>query len=237
MISSISHFDQQTLSQLRDCDPVVLRYRTLFAVLDWSMIPEPVLDPSRPGRRPHPERAYVKALLIKVCEHFDSCTQLRRFLIEHPLLVLELDFRLKLASEAPFGFDVEHSVPCDRWLRNIQQTIDSGILHTLLVQTVHALQAAIPGLGETVAVDVKHLYAWVQENNLRAYVKERYNPERQPRGDPDCRLGVKRSTNREQADGSTKEIKEYRLLLWQWDCDCHPRGGWRSDLGRVHSTL
>jgi hypothetical protein len=153
----------------------------------------------------------VKALLIKVCEHLDSCTQLRTFLLEHPLLVRELGFRLKPAPEAPFGFDVEQSVPCDRWLRHKQQTIDPDILHALLVQTVHALQAAIAGLGETVAVDVKHLYAWVQENNPRAYVKERYNPQRQPRGDPDCRLGVKRSTNQEQADGSTKQVKEY---LW-----------------------
>jgi hypothetical protein len=51
----------------------------------------------------------------------------------------------------------------------------------------------------------------VKENNPRAYVKERYNKEHQPKGDPDCRVGVKRSTNQEQADGSKKEIKEY---LW-----------------------
>jgi hypothetical protein len=211
MIACSSDLDQQTLLRLQDGDPVVLRYRALFATLDWSVIPEPVLDPSRPGRRPHPESAYVKALLVKVCEHLDSCTQLRNVLLEHPLLVRELGFRLKPAPEAPFGFDVEQSVPCDRWLRHKQQTIDPDILHALLVQTVHALQAAIAGLGETVAVDVKHLYAWVQENNPRAYVKERHNPQRQPRGDPDCRLGVKRSTNQQQADGSTKEIKEY---LW-----------------------
>ncbi len=205
MIACSSDLDQQTLSRLQDGDPVVLR----FATLDWSVIPDPVLDPCRPGRRPHPERAYVKALLIKVSEHLDSCTQLRNFLIEHPLLVRELGFRLKQAPEALFGFDVEQSVPCNRWLRHKQQTIDPNMLHALLVQTVHGLQAAISGLGETVAVDVKHLYAWVQENNPRAYVKERYNPQRQPRGDPDCRLGVKGSTNQEQADGSTKPIKQY----------------------------
>jgi len=66
-------------------------------------------------------------------------------------------------------------------------------------------------LGEVVAFDVTHIYAHVQQNNLRAYVKERYNPELQPTGDPDCKLGVKRSTNQEQPDGSTKEEKEY---LW-----------------------
>lgn len=209
MIPTCSDFDQQTLSRLLDSDPVVSRYRALFACLDFRVIPEPVFDVSRPGRRSHPESAYVKALLIKVCEHFDSCTQLRRFLLEHPLLVLELGFRAKWTPNGPYGLDVERMVPCDRWLRHKQQTMDPVMLHALFVSSVHALQAAIPGLGESVAVDVKHLYAWVQENNPRAYVKERYNPEHHPCGDRDCRLGVKRSTNQEQPDGSTKEKKEY----------------------------
>jgi len=69
----------------------------------------------------------------------------------------------------------------------------------------------IPGLGEVVAIDVKHQYAWVRENNLRESIKDRFCKERQPRGDPDCRVGVKSSTNQEQPDGSTKERKEY---LW-----------------------
>ena len=51
----------------------------------------------------------------------------------------------------------------------------------------------------------------MQENNPRAYVKDRYDKERQPRGDGDCEVGVKKSTNREQPDGSKKEEKEY---LW-----------------------
>ena len=35
-----------------------------------------------------------------------------------------------------------------------------------------------------------------------------------PGGDPDCKLGVKRSTNQELPDGSTKEKKETHLGLW-----------------------
>jgi hypothetical protein len=39
-----------------------------------------------------------------------------------------------------------------------------------------------------------------------AYVKvpDRYNPQRQPPDDPDCRPGVKTSSNQVQADGTTK---------------------------------
>ncbi len=76
--------------------------------------------------------------------------------------------------------------------------------------TVQALQEEIPDLGEVVAVDVKHQDAWVRENNLRESITDRFCKERQPRGDPDCRVGVKSSTNQEHADGPTKERKEYQ---------------------------
>src|SRR5438128_323127 len=81
----------------------------------------------------------------------------------------------------------------------------------LFAQSVHALQAEIPGLGEVVAYDVKHIYANVKENNPRVWMKDRFCKDRQPKGDPDCRVGVKRSTNQEQPDGSKKVVKEY---LW-----------------------
>lgn len=211
MILTSPLFDQSLLAILRDQDPVVLRYRALFALLDWSQVPERPSYGRKVGHHEHPEAAYVKALLVKLCEHKEYVTQLRRFLVEHPLLVLELGFVPHLDPSQPYGFDIEKTVPCDRWLREKQRQLTQSMLQHLLHSTVHALQAEIPGLGETVAVDVKHQYAWVQENNLKAYVKERYNPARQPRGDPDCRLGVKRSTNQVQPDGSTKARKEY---LW-----------------------
>jgi hypothetical protein len=45
----------------------------------------------------------------------------------------------------------------------------------------------------------------------RGYVPERFKKDQQPANDSDCRLGVKKSTNQVQADGSTKEKKE---LIW-----------------------
>jgi hypothetical protein len=48
-----------------------------------------------------------------------------------------------------------------------------------------------------VSVDTKHILAWVKENNTKAYVAadDRYDKERQPAGDPDCRLGCKKRHN------------------------------------------
>lgn len=193
----------------RDVDPVVGRYRRLFAQLDWSRVPEPDPWRPRPGRLGHPPAAYVKALLVKLEEGKAYVTELRRYLVEHPLLVLELGFRPVVDPTQPLGFDVGRTVPGARWLRHQQQTLAPALLSGLLAGTVRAVQAAVPGVGATVAVDVKHLkhlYAWVAENNPTAMRPHRFDPQRPPRGDPACRLGVKRRANTAGAP-----VKEY---LW-----------------------
>lgn len=174
-------------------------------------MPERAENKAWPGSPPHPEKAYIKALLIKKCENFAYITQLRRFLVKHPLLVLELGFIAVDDPQAAYGFDVEQTVPCDRWLRHKQQWLAHDHLEALFKQTVATLQTEIPGLGQTVVADVKHIYAWVKPNNPREYITNRFDPAQQPRGDPDCRLGVKRSHNQDQADGATEVKKEY---LW-----------------------
>lgn len=211
MIAESRTFDQQTMARMLEHDPLVQRYHAFFEQLDWSVVPEKVIAPSDPGHRPHPESAYIKAFLIKVNEGLESCSRLRRFLVEHPLLVLSIGFRPRLAWDMAYGFDVERTVPSDRWLREKQSSLKHWVLQGLLGSTVQSLQKEIPGLGETVAFDVKHIYAWVKENNPRESIKDRFCKEKQPKGDPDCRLGVKRSTNQEQADGSKKVKKE---CLW-----------------------
>jgi hypothetical protein len=129
---------------------------------------------------------------------------LRRFLLEHPLLVLDLGFRPVLDVREPYGFDVGRTVPTDRWLREQQRTLEQAQLQDLLAATVQDLREAIPGLGEVVAFDTTHIYAFVKENNLRVYVKDRYKKEVQPKGDPDCRLGGKYGSNQDKAqDAST----------------------------------
>jgi hypothetical protein len=209
MIAAPVASDQRLSPEARAHDPVVHRYRAFFALLDWPQVPERDATRPWPGSPPHPTAAYVKALLVKLCEHKPYVTHLRAFLVEHPLLVLELGFRPVADPAQPYGFDVERTVPCDRYLRHWQQTLAPPILQALLRATVHALRAEIPGLGATVAFDVKHIYAWVQQNNPKAYVSRRYDPARQPRGDPDCRLGVKRRSNQERPDGPPRERAEY----------------------------
>jgi Transposase DDE domain len=211
MIARMEGPDQPLVEILAAHDPVVQRYRAFFALLDWSVLPERDAAHPWPGPTPHPTAAYVKALAIKICERKEYITELRAFLVEHPLLVLECGFHPVLAAGQLYGFDSERTVPCVRWLRHWQQHLDNNLLQELLQGTVHALQGEVPGLGETAAFDVKHIFAWVAANNPKAYVPDRYNPAHQPTGDPACRLGVKTSSNQVRADGTTKEVKVY---LW-----------------------
>ena len=208
MIPTSSLFDQSTLATLLEHDPLVQDYRAFFALLDRSVVERWCCQRSSRGRPPHPESAYLKAFLLRLREGLMYTSQLRRFLLTHPLLVMELGFHLELDPSAPYGFDVQGSVPSEQWLRQKLRTLDQGLLQDVLAATVAALAEEIPGLGETVAFDVKHIYAWVRENNPRVYVPGPFDVTYHPKGDPDCRLGVKRSSNQAQPDGSTKVKKE-----------------------------
>jgi Transposase DDE domain len=212
MIPSSCVFDQSTLTALLEHDPVVQTYRTFFSLLDWSVVEQ--WQASRSvycDTHGHPITAYLKAFLIRIHKGMLYMTQLRSFLLHHPLLIIELGFHLHLDPTTPYGFDPEKTLPCRYWFSQKLRTLDPALLQALLHATVRDLKAEIPGLGEVVAFDVKHIYAWVKENNERVYVPDRYDKTKTLVGDPDCTLGVKRSTNQEQADGSTKEKKEY---LW-----------------------
>ena len=211
MIPSSNLFDQSVMTALLEHDPVVEQYRAFFSLFEWSVVDDWQAQRSARGRPAHPESAYVKAFLIRQNEGFPYTTHLRRFLLKHPLLVIELGFRLVLDPSCPYGFDVEATLPCRYWFTQKLRLLDRTLLQDLLQATVRALQQEIPGLGEVVAFDVKHIFAWVRENNPNVYVKGPFNVTYIPKGDPDCRLGVKKSSNQVQPDGS-KKVKKVSLF-------------------------
>ncbi len=209
MIPSSVLFDQSTIQCLLEHDTLVQEYRACFALLDWSLVSQWQARRSRRGRPGHPMSASLKVFLLRIRQGLPSTSDLRRFLLAHPLLVLDLGFRLVLDPAQPYGFDVEQTVPSAFWLRHQLRSLDRFLLADLLQASVAALQQDIPGLGETAAFDVKHIYAWVRENNPHCYVKtDHFDVTHHPKGDPDCRLGVKKSYNQVQADGSARAKKE-----------------------------
>src|SRR5258708_17572685 len=133
-------FAQQPLARLLEHDRVVHHYRGFLALFDWRVVPEHSPAPHQPGRPAHPEKAYIKALLIQVCEGHQYLTDLRTFLLRHPLLVLELGFRPHLDLSHPYGFDVERTVPTRRWFAEKLRQLDPWVLRDLLQATVPALK-------------------------------------------------------------------------------------------------
>ena len=101
MIPASHLFDQSTMAALLEHDPVVADYRAFFALLDWSLVEQWQAQRSARGRPSHPESAYLKAFLVRIREGPIYTSQLRRFLLKHPLLVIELGFHIELDRSHP----------------------------------------------------------------------------------------------------------------------------------------
>jgi hypothetical protein len=182
--------------------PVAMRYLRFLGPLAWQHVPARSCA-TPPQYTPLPYEAFLAACLVKVDQHIGSMTRLRQYLVEHPALTWLLGFPLVPSATAPWGFDVETSLPTARHFTRLLRTVPHAILQRLLDSTVTQLKAALPSkvaFGEAISLDTKHILAWVKENNPKAYVDSptgRYDPTRQPAGDPDCRLGCKKRRNQQ----------------------------------------
>jgi hypothetical protein len=209
-LTELAHRDETQLPAFVREAAVALKYLRLLGPLDWSHFPD------RPDRRVWPEAvplplaAFVAAYLVKLDQHLPYMADLREYLVEHPALVWVLGFPLSPDPHTPWGFDVQASLPTHRHLSRLLRTLPNSALQFLLTDTVHLLQtelpADLPRFGDCIALDTKHILAWVKENNPKTYVQgKRFDKTRQPKGDPDCRLGCKRKTNQFPARQSASE--------------------------------
>ena len=182
--------------------PVAQKYLSLLGSLPWAQFPERPRDRPWPGPTPQPRAPFVAAFLVQLVEQQPTLSALARFLVEHPALVWLLGFPLVAEASAPYGFDVEASVPNRRRLAQVLRTLPNASCQWLLDQSVQLIREALPPeqaatVGQVVSGDTKHILAWVKQNNPKAFHKEgRYDKSRQPKGDPDCKLGVKSRRNK-----------------------------------------
>ncbi len=115
--------------------------------------------------------------------------------VENPALVWILGFPLVPSEAFSWGFDVEASPPSSRQFSRVLHHLDNAALQFLLDGTVTLIEQELPPdvpFGDVVAGDTKHIIAWVKENNPKEHIQDRYDKTKQPKGDPDCRLGCKR---------------------------------------------
>lgn len=179
---------------------VAMRYLQLLGPLAWDQFPErPLL--AKWGTAPVPYAPFAAACLVKLDQHLVYMSQLRQYLVDHPALVWVLGFPLVPSPHVSWGFDVEATLPTHRHLTRMLREMPNAGGQFLLDSSIALLQAELATLGirlgEAISLDTKHVLAWVSENNPKAYVSEhdRLDKTRQPKGDPDCKLGCKRKRN------------------------------------------
>ncbi len=180
-----------------DC-PVARRYLQLLGPLRWSAFPERDVRPI--WRYPTiPWATLAAAELIRLNEGHASLGRLHQYLGEHPSLIWLLGFPRVRAPDQPLGFNAQASLPTPRHLTQMLRHIPNARLQWLLTDSVQLILTELAARGappvECVSLDTKHILAWVKENNPKAYVPDRYHKDKQPVGDPDCKLGCKRRHN------------------------------------------
>ncbi|MCX6048037.1 MAG: transposase [Chloroflexi bacterium] len=187
-----------TLPTFVQASPLALAYLELLGPLAWADFPEPP-SPPRWSRQPEPRAHFVAAWLIKIAEQKRSMPALRQFLVQNPALVWLLGFQLVLDPTTPWGFDADASLPCHRHFSRVLRELPNDACRFLLASTVQLLQRQLPPdshFGDAIALDTKHILAWVVENNPKVDMPKRFCKERQPKGDPDCKLGCKQKKNK-----------------------------------------
>jgi len=179
--------------------PTIKRCLELLAPLDWGHVPERNLARNW-GKATIPYAALIAAELIRLNEHLPSMAALHRFLLEHAGFISLLGFPLTIDPTSALGFNPLASLPSARHLTYLLRQMPPATVQFLLADSIRLILAELEAHQllpiECISLDTKHILAWVQENNPKAYVADRYNKERQPAGDPDCRLGCKRRHNR-----------------------------------------
>ena len=177
---------------------IAMRYLHLLSPLDWGRFPERDLETDW-GTPAVPFASFMAACLVKLDQQLVYMSHLRQYLADHPALVWVLGFPLVPSPDYPSGFDVDASLPTARHFTRMLRTTPNAVSQYLLDETVRLLQAElrteVSDFGQSISLDTKHILAWVKENNHKDYVKDRYDKNQQPTGDPDCRLGCKRRRN------------------------------------------
>jgi hypothetical protein len=182
---------------ITDCASA-MRLLDLLGPLHWDHLPERNLQRDW-GKPTISNTALILAGLVKLNEGLPSFGHLYRHLCEHPALISLLGLSLIPASNLPGGFNTRASLPTERHFTRMLRLLPNTTLQFLLNDSVQLIGAelATRGIpwGECISLDTKHILAWVQENNPKAYVSQRFDKTKRPKGDPDCRLGCKRRHN------------------------------------------
>jgi len=177
---------------------VSMSYYHFFRPLNWDSFPQ-LIPTEKQFQTTTPHASFILACLIKLDKQMPYMSHLRQYLLDHPGLVWLLGFRLVASSKVPWGFDADASLPTARHFTRLLRQLPPTLFQGLLEESIRLLREALPDeitdFGQAISLDTKHILPWVKENNHKAYVEGRYDKNKQPRGDSDCKLGCKKRHN------------------------------------------
>lgn len=207
--------------------PAALRYLDLLGPLRWGDLLERNLE--RHWRHPPvPFATFIACELVRLNEGLRSTTDLHRYLRECPALRWLFGWRSPGFAKSSASFNTLPPLPTPRHFSHLLRKLPNTALQFLLADSTQLIrrQLAIQGCqgsGDCIALDTKHILAWVKENNPKTYLAHRFDPAQPPPGDPDCRLGCKRSHNQFQTpthnptSAATLKVGEYH---WGYASGC-----------------
>ena len=137
-------------------------------------------NPTRKSGHPaYSKDVILRALIYKNLRGLPSLSELAFELKNNPALAETLVFSARLAplSIERFSF----------FLRETKNETFQALRHLIVARLIKEKVIS----GKIVAMDSCAIEANVRENNLKTAVTDRFDKKRQPKGDPDARLGIK----------------------------------------------
>jgi hypothetical protein len=132
------------------------------------------------------------------------------WLAENPTIAWLLGFRSTPSGFIPARGITVSGLPDQRHFSRLLHKAPNSCFQFLLFSSIQALLAEFARrdivVPDTISLDTKHILAWVQENNPKAYVEERFDKTRQPAGDIDSKLGCKRKHNQRKKTESVEAM-------------------------------
>lgn len=163
-------FSTETIFNLKPLD----KYEILFSFLDTSSFQKLYAST---GRAPIPYEALLRALIYKNIKTLPYLSDLVRDLHDNPNLALILGF---------YPLNLPYVENFSAFLQDTPNSILQEIKNSLVDELLQLKEIK----GTYLSFDSSNIPARVKENNLKTSVKDRFNKNKIPKGDPDCRLGI-----------------------------------------------
>lgn len=155
-------------------------YNELFLHFDTNAVEEATAKTGNPG---FGKSAMLCAFVVMKCEGFAQITDLLDYL-ENNLLIAYY-----------CGFDITKSLPSYWTYSRFLKQLDNELLQkTMQAQVLRLVDEGVID-ASFIGLDSTPVMANTRHNNKKAFMWDKFNPEKQPKADKDCKLGVHTASN------------------------------------------